>query len=121
VIKQYADDLPEITDLGLERVLSNLLCNAIDAIEEEGEISIATRLKDDKIRIRIKDTGKGIPANSVEKIFEPFYTTKDIDKGCGLGLTIVSEIVKSYNGDIQVISEEGMGTTFTVSIPINEP
>jgi signal transduction histidine kinase len=121
VIKQYGDDLPEITDLGLERVFSNLLRNSIDAIEEEGEITIITRFKDGKIKIRIKDNGKGITPDSVEKIFEPFYTTKDIDKGCGLGLTIVTEIIKSYNGDIKVVSEEGLGASFTVSIPTNEP
>lgn len=71
------------------------------------------------MRLEIRDTGKGLPGEEVEKIFEPFYTTKDIDKGCGLGLTIVSEIVKSYNGQIDVETEPQKGTAFTISIPVS--
>ena len=66
----------------------------------------------------ISDNGCGIPQGKFDVIFEPFYTTKDIDKGCGLGLTIVDEVVKSYGGQISVGSEPAQGTTFTISIPI---
>jgi signal transduction histidine kinase len=60
----------------------------------------------------------GISEGELEKIFEPFYTTKDIDKGCGLGLTVVNEIVKFYNGKIKVKSHLSHGTTFTVKLPV---
>jgi signal transduction histidine kinase len=68
----------------------------------------------------VKDTGKGIPEDKISEIFEPFYTTKDMEKGCGLGLTIVGEIVKSYNGKIDLESKLGEGTIFTIEIPLTD-
>ncbi len=111
-------DLPMITDLGLERVVSNLLRNAIDAVENGGKISIASRRQNGHIAVCVRDSGCGIPADVMEKIFDPFFTTKDLEKGCGLGLTIVSEIVKYYNGKIEVESEPGSGTAFTILLPV---
>lgn len=110
--------LPLIPDLGLERVLTNLLRNAIDAIPDSGKISIEAKCHNDMLHIKIQDTGVGIPSSETEKIFEPFYTTKAINKGCGLGLTIVYEIVKSYNGRIHLESAPGDGTTFFVNLPV---
>ena len=66
----------------------------------------------------ISDTGSGIPADRIERIFEPFYTTKEVGKGTGLGLSIAYDIVKKHDGDIKVESAEGKGTTFTIMIPI---
>ncbi len=119
LVKNFNDTIPEITDWGLERIISNLVKNGIDAIERNGTIEITTGMDKDFIEIQVSDTGKGISAKDIDKIFEPFYTTKDIDKGCGLGLTIVSELVKYYNGKIKVKSRQNHGTTFTIKIPIN--
>ena len=116
--KHFAHDLPQITDLGIERIVSNLVKNAIDAIEQEGTIEVSTALEKHMIKIQISDSGQGIPKEDLDKIFEPFYTTKDIDKGCGLGLTIVSEIVRYYNGKIDVRSKMNHETVFTVLLPI---
>ncbi|MDP2654450.1 MAG: ATP-binding protein [Candidatus Omnitrophota bacterium] len=112
------DGLPQLVDFGLERVLQNLIRNAIDAMNDHGRIFIATSRKSGEVLIEVVDTGTGISRESMERIFEPFYTTKDIDKGCGLGLTIVSEIVKSYNGQIHVESAVNQGTKFAVTIPV---
>ncbi len=116
--KDIEEGLPLLVDLGLEQAISNLLRNALDAISAEGEIRISAYRKNQALIIEIADTGCGISEKLYEKIFEPFYTTKDIEKGCGLGLTIVSEIIKSYNGQINLESLHNKGTTFTLSIPI---
>lgn len=118
VEKKLGEGLPRIIDLGIEGIVSNLLRNAIDAVKDGGLIQITTAAKKNALIIGIGDTGHGMPVNTVEKIFEPFYTTKDIEKGCGLGLTIVSEIVKAYNGKIDVATVPKKGTTFTVTIPV---
>lgn len=113
-----SDELPDFLDLGIERVLVNLIRNAVDAIKHQGKIIISAQYINDVFQFKIQDNGAGIDARKMEDIFEPFYTTKDIDKGCGLGLTIVGEIVKSYNGKIDVDSQVDQGTTFTVRIPV---
>lgn len=116
--QDLARDLPQIVDLGIERILSNLLRNAIDAIDNDGEIRIKTSSKENMLYLQISDTGCGIPQEALDKIFEPFFTTKDMERGCGLGLTIVNEIVRHYNGKIEVQSSAKKGTTFTVSLPV---
>lgn len=118
LVKNYAKQLPEITDLGFERIVSNLLRNAVDAIQKKGTIGIVTSLEEEFIKIEVSDSGQGISEDDLNRIFEPFYTTKDIDKGCGLGLTIVNEIVKYYDGKIKVKSRPNEGTTFTVKLPV---
>jgi signal transduction histidine kinase len=110
--------LPEITDLGVERILSNLMSNAIDAVPEKGKIAIETSVNRGFLKIIFWNSGRGIPKEHMEKIFEPFFTTKNIDQGCGLGLTIVSEIVKHYKGDIELESGPLKGTAFTIRLPI---
>jgi hypothetical protein len=109
----------------LKQVLINLMFNACDAMEEGGHLTIATRrtaspLKDDErpfIEIAVADTGKGIPASELDKIFHPFYTTKPPGKGTGLGLAICLRIVESFGGTIAVESAEGQGSTFAVRLP----
>ncbi|GER92749.1 hypothetical protein A45J_0474 [hot springs metagenome] len=108
-IKIFAD--PE----QMERVFINLFTNAIDAMSGKGDLTVKIARDKEFIRIRISDTGKGLPADTVEKIFEPFYTTKD--RGTGLGLAIVYNIIKKHGGDITVYSEEGRGTTFIITLP----
>jgi signal transduction histidine kinase len=119
VKKDLTEGLPALTDFGLERIVSNLVRNSIDAVADGGQIEISSKLQNSDLVLKIKDNGCGIPTDGVQKIFEPFYTTKDIDKGCGLGLTIVSEIVKTYSGEILVDSDENKGTTFTIVVPVN--
>ena len=99
----------------MERVFINLISNAIDAISGDGDITVRAVEEDANVRIRLSDTGRGISQEEVEKIFEPFYTTKD--KGTGLGLAIVFNIIQKHNGKIRVESEEGHGTTFIITLP----
>ncbi len=109
-----------LIDMGLERVFANIFQNAIDAIEQKGVIRLASRVEDACIRITIQDNGCGIPQDKIEQIFEPFYTTKDIEKGCGLGLTIVNEIIKSYDGTIDIKPGKDGGTVFDVYLPLRK-
>lgn len=111
-------NLTEILDLGFERIVINLLRNAVDAVGENGKISVTCYPSSSRLVLKIIDNGCGISPDHLVKIFEPFFTTKDIAKGCGLGLTIVDEIVRSYNGQIHVQSEINSGTTFEVTIPV---
>ncbi len=109
-----------VMDLGVELIISNLLRNAIDAVQKGGKIRISSSCSNGQIILEVEDNGCGIPPDQLDKIFEPFFTTKDIERGCGLGLTIVSEIVKEYNGNIHVESAPSKGTLFSVTLPILE-
>ncbi|MFH2066136.1 MAG: ATP-binding protein [Pseudomonadota bacterium] len=119
VTKSYGD-LPQImcNPGELNQVFMNLLVNAAQAIEHQGEIDVATRKVGDTIVIEISDTGCGIPVDKLNRIFEPFYTTKEVGKGTGLGLSIVYDIVEKHDGEIAVDSRLGQGTRFTISLPI---
>jgi len=101
----------------LNQVFMNILVNAAQAIEKKGDIYIKTRLVDQNVNITISDTGCGIPEESLTKIFDPFFTTKDVGKGTGLGMNIAYNIIQKHHGAIDVISEVGKGTTFTISLP----
>jgi two-component system NtrC family sensor kinase len=103
----------------LNQVFMNLLVNAAQAIEDQGEIVITTRASETEILITIADSGSGIPPENLSRIFEPFFTTKEVGKGTGLGLSITYDIVtKKHGGKIEVASEEGRGTTFSVALPL---
>ena len=99
----------------LQQVFVNIIMNAAEAIDGEGEIYIENRINGEYIEVVIKDTGGGIPEEIIKDIFEPFFTTKE--KGTGLGLSVVSKIIKDHNGYINVRSEEGKGTEFTINLP----
>ena len=103
----------------LNQVFMNILVNAAQAIEKRGEITIRTCSKDDFVEVAISDTGCGIPARNLKKIFDPFYTTKDVGKGTGLGMNIAYNIIQKHKGTIDVQSEVGKGTTFTIRLPVN--
>jgi PAS domain S-box-containing protein len=102
----------------LNQVFMNILVNASHAIEAQGEIAVSTTCDDSQIYITISDTGAGIPPDKLTRIFEPFYTTKEVGKGTGLGLSIAYDIIKKHNGEIRVESEVGKGTVFTIVIPV---
>jgi signal transduction histidine kinase len=110
----------------INQVLMNLLSNAIDALKSSkienhnGIITIETKLNNNNVIIRISDNGPGIPPVIISKIFDPFYTTKDVGEGTGLGLSIVYGIIKSHSGKIDVQSEENKNTTFTITLPVQQ-
>ena len=102
----------------LNQVFLNLLINAAHAIDIQGVITVRTWNDDASIFISVADTGCGIKPEAINRVFEPFYTTKDVGKGTGLGLSIAYDILKKHDGDIAVQSEVDKGTAFTVRIPI---
>jgi signal transduction histidine kinase len=103
----------------LNQVWMNLLTNAIHAVGRNGHIRISTRLKNQDVLVTVVDTGKGIEPEHLDKIFDPFFTTKPVGEGTGLGLSITYGIVERHGGSIAVESCPGMGTTFTVTLPID--
>jgi two-component system NtrC family sensor kinase len=105
----------------LQQVVLNLVVNAVDAMEEKGELTVVTEAADGgrEVCIRIRDTGKGIPKESLPLIFEPFYTTKEVGRGTGLGLAIVHGIVTRAGGRVDVESSP-RGSTFTVRFPSSD-
>ncbi|WP_179293833.1 PAS domain-containing sensor histidine kinase [Candidatus Methanoperedens nitratireducens] len=110
---------PILADSGqIQQVIMNLLRNSIQSIEKNGEIMIRTTSKQDHIEISISDNGCGIPEENLDKIFDPFFTTKEQGKGTGLGLSVCYGIIKRHNGSIEVKSETGNGTMFTVKLPV---
>ena len=98
----------------------NLLVNAIDSIESNGKILIKTyATEDDKVFIKISDSGSGIKPEVISKIFDPGFTTKGVGVGTGLGLSIVFNIIQKHKGKISVKSEVGKGTEFSIELPVN--
>lgn len=120
-----ADNLPPLNadEKELQQLLINLALNSRDAMPDGGTLTITSSLdsidKEDRICLIITDTGTGIPEKNQNKIFDPFFTTKAEGKGTGLGLSNVHRIVKSLNGEIELTSFSGKGTTFTIRIPIS--
>jgi len=102
----------------LDQVFMNLLINASQAIEQWGRITITTRADQDNIYVAIADTGCGIDSEDLPKLFEPFYTSKEVGVGTGLGLPIVRDIVNLHHGEITVESVPGVGSVFTVRLPL---
>lgn len=104
----------------LKHIVINLISNAIDAIGEEGIININVKRQISDVFIRVEDSGSGVTEEEIDKIFNPFYTTKDPDKGTGLGLYIIYTEVKKLNGEITVSSEKDENTVFEVRLPIEK-
>jgi hypothetical protein len=101
----------------IQEVFLNLLINSIAAIEEKGEISIGLNQKNDRwLEIAIRDDGKGIKTEHLTQVFNPFFTTRR--RGTGLGLSICKKIIEAHKGSIDVQSEEGKGTVFTIRLPL---
>jgi two-component system, NtrC family, sensor kinase len=119
VVKEFAG-LPQIRcyPFQLNQVFMNLLVNASHAIEARGTITVRTGFDDKQVWVVVQDTGKGIQPENLPRIFDPFFTTKPVGKGTGLGLSLSYGIVQKHQGRIEVTSEVGKGTTFTVFLPI---
>jgi signal transduction histidine kinase len=114
------EQLPEIAAVPdqIVQVFINILMNAVDALDERrGTITVRSCKNEQAVEVIVHDTGKGIESSALEKIFEPFYTTKTTGQGTGLGLWVSYGIVKSFGGDVFVESIPEKGSTFTVSFP----
>jgi len=113
--------LPLVDCMGgqINQVFMNLFVNASHAMEgSQGVLSIKTEQQDAHIVVTISDTGHGIKPEHLNHIFEPFFTTKAVGQGTGLGMSICYDIIKKHGGEIEVKSTVGMGTTFTITLPI---
>lgn len=119
IIRDYPESIYIKADpTQIKQVITNLTINAIQSMKDGGELSIHTYKVKDKAVFSIEDTGAGISEQNISKAFVPFFTTKDIGEGTGLGLSVVYGIIRNHHGDIKVRSEPGNGTIFIVSLPL---
>jgi signal transduction histidine kinase len=119
VVRDYADDVPRIEAIPgeLNQVWTNLIDNAIDAMEGQGTLRASTRIDGEHVVVEVADTGSGMPPDVQARAFEPFFTTKDVSKGTGLGLDISRRIVvERHHGEILIASRPGE-TVVTVKLP----
>jgi signal transduction histidine kinase len=121
---EVEDGLPCVQgDLrNLQQVFTNLLLNAIQASPAGGWVHVSAGLDPEKqlVRISVLDSGPGVPADIRQQIFEPFFSTKEVGKGTGLGLAVSYSIVKRHRGRIEVRGEEGQGAEFVVLLPVGQ-
>jgi len=119
VVRELAAALPEIeADAAqLKQVLVNLVVNAVQAMPEGGTLTVGTRAADAAVVLWVADTGTGIPDEILGKIFLPFFSTKDVTEGTGLGLSVVHGIITAHGGSIDVQSRPGQGTRFEICLP----
>ena len=104
----------------LNRAIQNVIINAIQACpEKSGIVSVSCTAKDFYVDLRVEDNGAGIPANQLNKIFDPYFTTKQATSGTGLGLYITKKVVEDHNGSIKVESTPGTGMVFTIRLPLS--
>ena len=118
VIKALDTALPEVLDGGLQHAVVNLVKNAFDAMPRGGTLTVTTRHDHDHVDVDVEDTGAGIPEEIRPRIFEPFFSTKPIHQGSGLGLIIAKEVVERSGGTIEFTSRVGVGTTFRIHLPL---
>jgi len=122
-VKKIQDGLPELRmdKSGLQQVLLNLFLNSIQAMPNGGELKVTIGLADtfDELKIDVEDTGAGIPEKDIDRIFDPFYTTKKANEGTGLGLSVSHSIIKNQGGRLKVMSVPGQGTCFSIFLPFN--
>jgi two-component system, NtrC family, sensor kinase len=121
LVEAYGD-LPEIecNPSQLNQVFLNLINNAAHAIDGPGRITVRTEAAGGSVRVHVEDTGRGIPDNVLPHIFDLYYTTKPAGEGTGLGLAIARDIVREHGGEIKVSTTPGVGTTFTVTLPVRQ-
>jgi signal transduction histidine kinase len=123
--KEYGDiPMVECYPGKLNQVFLNVISNAIHAINKkfrdsaEGEITISTEANADSVFVKIKDNGIGMDETTIKKVFEPFFTTKEVGEGTGLGMSISYNTIKKHNGQIDINSTLGVGTEFTIELPL---
>ena len=121
VRREYAEDLPEVQGNGgdLNQVWTNLIDNAADAVDGHGNITLRAFSEEDLVVVEVVDDGPGIPREARQRVFEPFYTTKEVGAGTGLGLDVVRRIVVAHGGEVSVRSEPSE-TRFTVRLPVDD-
>jgi two-component system NtrC family sensor kinase len=105
----------------INQVFMNLLVNAAQAIPQKGRITLKSGCSGDQVWVSVSDTGSGIPPEIMARIFDPFFTTKPVGKGTGLGLSVSYGIIEKHGGRIEVASQPGAGTTFTIWLPLSQP
>jgi len=122
VVREYDTSLPPVCAHGseLNQVWTNLIDNAADAMNGDGELRIRTSRELDRVLVEFIDNGPGIPEDIQDRIFEPFFTTKGVGQGTGLGLDTVYRIVRSHHGYVEVDSKPGR-TDFKVRLPLSQP
>ena len=122
LVRSLSPDLPEITadPAQLNQILVNLVVNSAQVMPEGGRLTVGTLAREDHVSLIVEDTGIGMSEEVIKQIFIPFFTTKDVDQGTGLGLAVVHGIVTSHGGTIKVESKVGRGTRFEVQLPITE-
>jgi signal transduction histidine kinase len=122
VVREYGESLPRICAFGgeLNQIWTNLMDNAIEAMQGKGEMRVRTARELDRVLVEIRDNGPGIPPDVLPHIFEPFFTTKAVGEGTGLGLDTVCRIIRNHHGEIRVSSQPG-DTRFQVYLPITQP
>ena len=123
VARSLSPKLPEVIadHAQMTQVLVNIVVNAIQAMPDGGKLTIRTNASDRFISLKVEDTGVGMSEKVLKQIFLPFFTTKEIGQGTGLGLPVVHGIVTSHSGSINVDSKVGQGTKFEIQLPIAEP
>jgi signal transduction histidine kinase len=123
IVRRLEEGLPAITaDRGqMHQVLVNLVVNAVQAMPQGGRLTISTRAEDNHVFMTVEDTGVGMSEEIRRQIFVPFFTTKDVNEGTGLGLAVVDGIVNAHSGAIEVESQQGQGSRFVIQLPIKEP
>jgi len=119
VVEDLEENLPKVEgDVNqLQQLLLNLSLNACEAMPNGGTLLVATSGRDGKVFVEVTDTGCGIKGKHLDRIFEPFFTTKPVGKGTGLGLSVSYGVVQQHGGTLEVRSEEGKGSTFTIVLP----
>ena len=128
ILQTQKEDTNKVNTLDIGRVIRNLINNAFYAVDEkkkqisdgyEPTVSVSTKKNNGKVEIRVKDNGNGIPQKVVDKIFQPFFTTKPTGQGTGLGLSLSYDIVKAHGGELKVETKEGEGSDFIIQLPTN--
>jgi two-component system NtrC family sensor kinase len=122
VLKRYAPHLPSVkVDPGqIKQVFVNVILNAVQAMPLGGKVVLETGLSGAYVKIAVQDTGVGISSEDLQKVFDPFYTTKEVGVGTGLGLSLSYSIIQNHQGMINLISKIGQGTTVTILLPLSE-
>ena len=120
IVVERDEGLPNVNGdpAQLNQVFVNVVVNAIQAMPSGGTLTIKTMRKRDRASIIVQDTGQGIEEENMNKIFLPFFTTKEVDEGTGLGLSVVYGIVNEHGGTIEVDSKKGQGSTFSIKFPV---